>query len=546
LSGPDSGSPPGGATVAAATFELLRRLAVGEVFANPGSTEVPLLAAWPSDLRFILGLHEGSVVGIATGFALAAQAPACVLLHTTAGLGNATGALATARVNRSPLLVIVGQQDRRHLALEPFLAGRLAGLGGEYPVWVDQPVRAADVPGAIARAYHEALTARGPALVIVPMDDWEAPAPQPHEVIGPVRLLRARRVAGDDDLDALAALLDDAQAPALVVGAGADEPRTWSALVALAERLSCPVWQEAFSARVAFPADHPSYAGVLPAERSRLREALAGRDVVLAVGAPVFRQYAYAPGPLTVAGTRVALVTDDPVEAHRSPTDLTLLADPAPTCEALLARVRARTEPTHAALGPPPRLAPPGVGEPLLAGHVFDALAEHLPPEAIVFEETPSSRPELHRRLPIRRSLGFVSAAMGGLGFALPAAIGARMASPDRPVTAVLGDGSSLYAIQGLWSAVEYSVGVLFIVLVNGRYAIMDRLAELAGSSPAWPAFENVEVASIARGFGCEAAAVETPAQLHALLAEICPGLATRTSPILVTVAVGTDRAFAP
>jgi benzoylformate decarboxylase len=545
LSTPSTG-PTGGGTVAAATFELLRGLGVREVFANPGSTEVPLLAAWPRDIRFILALHEGSVVGIASGFALAAQAPACVLLHTTAGLGNATGALATARVNRSPLLVIVGQQDRRHLALEPFLAGRLAGLGGEYPVWVDQPARAADVPGAIARAYHEALTAAGPALVIVPMDDWEAPAPEPHEVIGPARLIRARRAAGDRDLDALVQLLDDAAAPALVVGAGADDPQTRSALVALAERLACPVWQEAFSARVAFPQDHPRYAGTLPAERSRLREALAARDVVLAIGAPVFRQYAYAAGPLTDPGTRVALVTDDPAEAHRSPTTLTLLADPASTCGSLLARVRAREERAPATPGPPAKLAPPPPGDQLLPGHVFDALAEHLPPEAIVFEETPSSRPELHRRLPIRRPLGFVSAAMGGLGFALPAAIGARMAAVDRPVTAVLGDGSSLYAIQGLWSAAEYSVGVLFIVLVNGRYAIMDRLAELAGASPAWPAFENVDVAAIARGFGCEAVVVETHAELHALLAEIGPGLATRTSPILVEIVVGTDPAFAP
>ena len=73
--------------------------------------------------------------------------PALVLLHTTAGLGNAVGALATARVNRAPLVVLVGQQDRRHLAAEPFLAGKLEGLAGDYPVWVDQPARAAGSAG---------------------------------------------------------------------------------------------------------------------------------------------------------------------------------------------------------------------------------------------------------------------------------------------------------------------------------------------------------------------------------------------------------------
>ena len=71
----------------------------------------------------MLALHEGSVVGAATGYALAQQRPALVLLHTTAGLGNAVGALSTARVNRAPLVVVVGQQDRRHLVQEPFLSG---------------------------------------------------------------------------------------------------------------------------------------------------------------------------------------------------------------------------------------------------------------------------------------------------------------------------------------------------------------------------------------------------------------------------------------
>ncbi|WP_275419290.1 thiamine pyrophosphate-binding protein, partial [Acrocarpospora phusangensis] len=115
-------------TVRDATFAVLRRTGLTTVFANPGSTEVPLLGGWPDDLRFVLALHEGSVVGMATGWAIAHDAPALVLLHTTAGLGNAVGALATARVNRAPLVVVVGQQDRRHLALEPFLAGRLDGL----------------------------------------------------------------------------------------------------------------------------------------------------------------------------------------------------------------------------------------------------------------------------------------------------------------------------------------------------------------------------------------------------------------------------------
>src|SRR5204862_5868931 len=159
-------------TVREAAFDVFRRRGLTTLFSNPGSTEVPFLAGLPDDLRFVLALHENAVVALATGYALGRGEPALAIVHTTAGLGNAVGALATARVNRAPLVVLVGQQDRRHLAYEPFLAGRLAGLAGEYPVKVEQPVRAQDVPAAIERAYHASLTWRGPALVIVPMDDW--------------------------------------------------------------------------------------------------------------------------------------------------------------------------------------------------------------------------------------------------------------------------------------------------------------------------------------------------------------------------------------
>ena len=138
-----------------AVIDVFRDRGLTTLFANPGSTEVPFLAGLPDDLDFVLALHEASVVGMATGWAMAKREPALTILHTTAGLGNAVGALATARVNRAPLVVLVGQQDRRHLAHEPFLAGRLQGLAGDYPVWVDQPVRPQDLPGSISRAWHE-------------------------------------------------------------------------------------------------------------------------------------------------------------------------------------------------------------------------------------------------------------------------------------------------------------------------------------------------------------------------------------------------------
>ena len=490
----------------------------------------------------MLGLHEGPVVAMATGYAIGRGAPSLAVLHTTAGLGNAVGAIATARVNRAPVVIVVGQQDRRHLVFEPFLTGRLERLAGDYPVWVDLPVRSGDVPGAIERAAHEAETHRGPAIVIVPMDDWSATADEDREDAAPTRVLRARSV-DPAAVDALAEFLEAARAPALVVGAGADELGTWAALVQLAERLVAPVFQESFGARAGFPQDHRLFAGVLPADRPRLREKLAPHDAVLVVGAPAFRQSPYTPGRFTAADTRVALVSDDADEVHRSPADLAVLVPPAAACAALAERLPQRD------VEPPQQFVPPPAPEPahpLLTGHVLAALAERLPRSAVVVEECPVDRPELHERLLAREPLGFLSAAMGGLGFALGGATGLRMALPERPVVAVVGDGSSLYGIQALWSAAHYGAGVLFVILSNGGYAIMDRLAERAGGAAPWPGFGDVDIAALARAFGCEARRIERHAELLAALDEAVPTLTERTEPLLLDIAITPTAAFQP
>jgi benzoylformate decarboxylase len=523
-------------------IDVLRERGLTKLFANPGSTEVPFLAGLPSDLEFVLALHEASVVGMATGYALGRRQPAIALLHTTAGLGNAVGAIATARVNRAPLVILVGQQDRRHLAYQPFLAGRLTGLAGEYPVWFDQPVRPQDVPGSISRAWHEATTARGPALVVVPMDDWSAPASDPAEQPAAPRVVLRAAAADPTAVDAIAELLDRARRPALVVGADTDDPETWDALVRLAEKLGAPVLQESFGGRAGFPQDHPQFAGHLPADRPRLRAMLEPYDLVLVLGGPAFRQYAFAEGPLYGEGTRVVVVAEDPTEVHRSAAELAVLAPVGAVCAALVDRVSAR-EPGLSRAEPLPELV---AHNPLRAADVFSALAERLSPDAVVIEESPSSRPELLARLPARASLGSISPAMGGLGFAFPAATGLRMALSQRPVVALVGDGSAMYSIQALWSAAYYKVGALFVILANGGYAIMDRLAEMHGDSAPWPTLTGIDIAGLARAFGCNAERITTPGELERTFDEVVPRLAGREEPLLLEVAVAPDESFEP
>ena len=218
----------------------------------------------------MLALHEGSVVAMAAGHALGTGAPALALLHSTPGFGNAVAALATARLNRAPLVIVVGQQDRRHLALDPFLAGKLDGLAGAYPVHSEQPARAQDVPGAIVRAYHEAATARGPAVV----DRADG------------RLVRARPGAARDHRPAAAAPLPGRRPRA----PSTRSPACWTPpsvpRSSPAPAPTGPRWSRSPSASAArsttsrsaaqagFPQDHPQFAGHLPARRARLREML--------------------------------------------------------------------------------------------------------------------------------------------------------------------------------------------------------------------------------------------------------------------------------
>jgi len=528
-----------GMTVRDAAFEVMRRHGMTTIFGNPGSTEIAFLTDLPADIQFVLGLHEGSVVGMATGYALARGEPAFVNLHTAAGLGNAINAIANARDCRAPLVIVVGQQDRRQIAFEPFLTGRaLERLAGEYPVWRHMPTRGQDVPGAIARAYHEAQAARGPALLVVPMGDWLEPADE-LAMGAPAKILRPHSVAAPQ-VQELAEMLAGAESPALVVGAVGEGQEGWDAVVALAERLGCPVWQEPFTRAVSFPQDHPLFAGHLAWQRRLMHDALARHDVVLTVGTNAFRAYLFdEPVAPVEPDVRVAVLTADPAEAHRSPCELAVVAPVAGACRALAELVPEREGSPPEPVRRPARLAPPRAGEPLRAGHVLDALAERMPDDVLLVEECPSAQPELYQRIPIRVPFGFLSTANGCLGFGLAGSIGLRMGLPDRPVVAVLGDGSTMYAIQALWSAAHYGVGVLLVVLANGRYAVMDGLARRHGGVGAWPGFEAVDIGGLARSLGCPTVRVETYEQLEETLEYSLDGLAARREPLLVEAVVG-------
>jgi len=237
------------ATVREATFDLLRRLKMTTVSGNPGSTELPFLKDFPEDFRYVLGLQEATVLGMAEGFAQGKGRAALVNLHTGPGLGKAMGAMITAWHDKTPLVVTAGQQDRRHRALEPLLTGELVDLAKPYVKRSFEPVRAADVPREVLRAYHTAMQhPRGPVFLSIPMNDWDAEAEplEDHDLV--------HHTAPDPDaVQRFARLLAEARNPAVVAGAGIDRAGAFHDAVDLAEKLAAPVWQDPISPLAGFP-----------------------------------------------------------------------------------------------------------------------------------------------------------------------------------------------------------------------------------------------------------------------------------------------------
>lgn len=499
------------ASVRSDTLQLLRHRGMTTIFGNPGSTELGLLADLPPDFRYVLALHESVAVAMADGFAQASGRPAFVNLHSACGVGNAMGAVVNAFHNCAPLVITGGNQDRRQLQLEPFLFARSVALMAPYVKHSEEPARAQDVPAAIDRAWALAQTPpRGPVFVSVPADDWNAATAGDWPSVwgGEVR---AGGGLGGATLEELVERLIASRAPALVVGAGADRVGAWSELTLLAERLAAPVWAAPQSGRLGFPEDHPQYRGHLAAGYASAAAQLAEADLALVLGAPVFAFLPYEPGDRRLP--IIVHVTDDPDEAARAPSALSVVADVRAVAQALLERLPARSETAPARRPAPPE---PGASEPISPAFLMSTLADVLAPEAVLVEEAPSHRNDLRRHLRIRRPGSFFACASGGLGFAMPAAVGIKLAQPARPVVCLVGDGSALYAPQALWSAVQLRTPVTFIVVNNSRYAILESVAHFSGLYGV-PSLElpGVDFLALARSFGCTATRVTDPRALR-------------------------------
>src|ERR1700723_1799314 len=368
-------------TVYDATYNLLRKLGLTTIFGNPGSTEQPFLKNFPADFEYVLGLQEATAVAMADGFAQASGKPALLNLHTSAGTGHGMGNIMTAFQNKTPLIITAGEQTREMILCDPYLTNRdETTMPRPWVKWAYQPVRAQDVPGAIMRAYAAALQPpAGPVYISIPLDDWDQPA------LGDavVRTVSSRYSPDPQRVALFAERIQKSKNPVLLYGPEIERSGGWDAALKFAERLKAPVYITPLSDRASFPQTHPQFRGMAPIAIGPLSKKLQGHDLIIVIGAQVFRYYPFVGGDYLPQGAELLQATNDPWDAAAAVAGDSLLSDARLGLEAFIdaiPSVTSRPAPTAVAVAPK---LPSTPNNPLTSLEAFAALSELRPKDAI-------------------------------------------------------------------------------------------------------------------------------------------------------------------
>jgi benzoylformate decarboxylase len=516
-------------TVRNAILDLLRAHNLTTFFGNPGSSELALLQDFPDDFSYYLGLQEMIPVGMADAYAQITRRPALVNLHTAPGMGNAQGQLYNAYCNKTPLIVTAGNQ-RRNMQNQYCLLTNIEPTTVPRPFvkWAAEPAIASEAPAVLARAIHVATTPpMGPVFVSLPMDDM--PVELDDAQAADIAVVRERSVTHATGFPAelaerICARLEEAKSPAFIVGGDVERYGAWESVVGLAERTQSVVWTAPLTGWSGFPENHPLYQGALPPGKGWISKALAGHDLLIAIGTPVFRYYPEVPGPYLPEGASMIHLTNDPDEAARAPVGDAIVAD-------------------LASATPAPRDPAPDVEHaqvPLKPEALWAAVSRAGTADALWVSEAGSNEIAITEAIRPAHPLSHLSAAGGGLGWGLPASVGAQLAAPDRPVVTLMGDGSMHYAITALWTAARYQIPVTIVVASNAEYGVVKEFG-VWEKTPGVPGLDvpGLDVVATAASYGVDAHEAHSVDEVTELVAA---GIADRDRPTLInarTIPVG-------
>lgn len=475
-------------------FAIIEQLLADDIhymFGNPGTVEEGFLDAlgdYPQ-MQYILALQETVALGIADGYARSTKRPTIVQLHSGVGLGNGIGMLYQAWRGHAPLIVIAGDAGLRYDAMEAQMAADLVSMARPVTKWATRVLDSSSVLRVLRRAIKIASTPpMGPVFVNLPMDILDAlceeeivPTSFPNTRVAPVPQLIAQA----------ASMLAAAQHPLLIVGDGIAASGAESELTHVAELLGAEVWG-ADSSEVNISAAHPLFRGQLGHMFGSHSSAITSRaDGVLICGTYVFPEVFPALSGMFAPQAKVIHIDLDAHEVAKNfPIDLGLICDPKVTLTQLaIALENVMTSNQHEqARNRTNACAETKQQEeielrqadqarydavPLHASRFMEALAAHLPHDAIIFDEALTSSPDLVHAIPPVTPGHYFLTRGGSLGVGFPGAIGLKLAHPEKTVVGLSGDGGSMYTIQALWTAAHYKIGAKFIVCNNASYQLL-------------------------------------------------------------------------
>lgn len=485
-----------------AFLRLLASEGVEYLFGNPGTTELAIMEALgaQNEIKYMLGLQESIVVAMADGYARASGKVGACNVHVAPGLGNSMGALYSAKFAGTPIVITAGQQEQGHGLTEPLLYDPLVPIAQPMVKWAIEVTRVEDLPRIVRRAAKVATTPpRGPVFISLPGDVLDGEADLD---LGHATRVDTRTRPSDEVVDALAKRLLEARNPMLVAG---HELQVYDALALageLAELLGAPVYQQTMPHSAQFHSEHPCFMGGLSRTQPDVRKVLEPYDTLLFLGGDVLRMSVYSPVDPLPPGIAILQIAERDWELGKNyPAELALNTNVRETLKVLVPAVRRlrsaerageaarRVSALAATNWSAKRAKLASDAEKTTGTRPIDPLllmlriADALPEDAVVVDEGITTSASLHGVRALRHAHAHFGMASGGIGWGIAAANGVSVALPDRPVCAIIGDGSAMYSVQSLWTAARYELPITFVIGNNRSYRILkERMVSMRGA----------------------------------------------------------------
>ncbi|WP_218220312.1 thiamine pyrophosphate-dependent enzyme [Nesterenkonia sp. Act20] len=494
--------------IAEVVADLLVEAGVRRIYTVPGESFLPLLEAFEShkDLRLISTRHEGGAAFMAEADAKLTGKPAVVMATRGVGAANLSIGMHTAHQDSTPMLALIGHVETAHLGNEGFQELDLEHFLGHVSTWSTTVHRSDRVADTVARALVRATTGRpGPATVALPSDVLEGMT----SPVGPMVRVRPS-IASPADAERVTRLLAEARRPVIIAGQGTRH----RSLVAVAQTFGAGVYT-AFRRQDYFPNDDGHYLGHLTlGTPPQILAALDDADVVLVLGERLDEVTTQTYTRPTLSTQVVHIHPDPAVFGVHQQAEIAIAADPAEFCEQLLTSARnedqnaqddwwrdghtAYLEIAEASAAP----APSGALHP---GRAIAAVQSVASPDTIVTNDAGNFSIYLHRQWKFQHERTQAAPISGAMGYAVPAAIGASLAFPDRSVLGVAGDGGFLMTAMELETAVREGTQVKILVLQNGLYGTIAMHQRATGRRISACDIADVDLAGLARSLGAHA-----------------------------------------